>query len=85
MSTRKKVEKGALAASMLIAVSGTTLLEAWAPTRNHSEKQSVLRSTIAFVSTRHDAAADPAVDAQRAWLAAWTVHLLPSGRGSTGP
>jgi Tol biopolymer transport system component len=80
MSTRKKVEKGALAVSMLIAVSGATLLEAWAPTRNHSEKQSVLRSTIAFVSTRHDAAADPAVDAQRAWLAA-EIYLM-DGDGS---
>src|SRR5882724_1886980 len=80
MSTRKKVEKGALAASMLIAVSGATLLEAWAPTRNLSEKQSGLRSTIAFVSTRHDAAADPAVDAQRAWLAA-EIYLM-DGDGS---
>src|SRR6266850_1801980 len=80
MSTRKKVEKGTLAASMLIAVSGATLLQAWAPTRNHSEKQSGLRSTIAFVSTRHDAAADPAVDTQRAWLAA-EIYLM-DGDGS---
>src|SRR5207247_11051881 len=70
----------ALAALMLIAVSGAALLGAWAQTRNHGEKPAVLRSTIAFVSTRHDAAADPAVDAQRAWLAA-EIYLM-DGDGS---
>jgi TolB protein len=33
------------------------------------------RSTIAFVSTRHDAAADPTVDPQRTWLAA-EIYLM---------
>jgi len=75
MSTRKKVEKGALAASMLIAVSGAALLGAWAQAQSRTGKQEVLRSTIAFVSTRHDPAADPAVDAQRAWLAA-EIYLM---------
>ena len=65
MNTRKRVGEIALAASMVIAVSGATLLGAWAQTSNDGEKQSGLRSTIAFVSTRHDPAADPAVDAQR--------------------
>ena len=35
-----------------------------------SARQAPLRSTIVFVSTRHDAAADPAADPQRALLAA---------------
>ena len=59
MSTRKKVEKATLAASMVIVVSGAALLGVWAQTRNGGEKQSGLRSTIAFVSTRHDPSADP--------------------------
>ena len=53
----KEIEKVALAASMLIAVSGVALLGAWAQTRNDGEKQSELHSTIAFVSSRHDPAA----------------------------
>jgi hypothetical protein len=80
MNTCKKIEKATLAASMMIAVSGAALLGAWAQTRNGGEKQSGLRSTIAFVSTRHDAAADPALDAQRAWLAA-EIYLM-DGDGS---
>ena len=79
MSTRKKVEKAALAASMLIAVWGAALLAVRAQ-KNQGEKQSGLRSTIAFVSTRHDPAADPAVDAQRAWRAA-EIYLM-DGDGS---
>ena len=80
MSARKKVEKAALAASMVIAVSGAALLAGRAPSRNQGEKQSGLRSTIAFVSTRHAPSADPAVDAQRAWLAA-EIYLM-DGDGS---
>ncbi|HEY3104614.1 MAG TPA: hypothetical protein VGJ69_13565 [Pyrinomonadaceae bacterium] len=75
MNTRKKIEKAALASSMLIAVSGATLLGAWAQTKNQGDKQRALRSTIAFVSSRHDPEADPAVDAQRAWLAA-EIYLM---------
>src|SRR2546426_11320059 len=37
--------------------------------------QAALRSTIAFVSTRHDSTADPAVDPQRALLAA-EIYLV---------
>src|SRR6266516_2667569 len=80
MNTLKKIKKAALAALMLIAVSGAALLGAWAQTRNDGEKHSGLRSTIAFVSSRHDPAADPAVDAQRAWLAA-EIYLM-DGDGS---
>ncbi len=75
MSTRTKVEKAALAASMVIGISGATLLGAWAQTQKDSDKQSGLRSTIAFVSSRHDPEADPAVDPQRAWLAA-EIYLM---------
>ncbi len=71
---RKKIEKATLAASVVIGVSGAALVSAWAPTQNR-EKLATLRSTIAFVSTRHDPAADPAVDAQRAWLAA-EIYLM---------
>jgi hypothetical protein len=35
----------------------------------------VLRSTIAFVSTRHDPTVDTAIDPQRAWLAA-EIYLM---------
>src|SRR6266540_2837728 len=43
-------------------------------------QQTGLRSTIAFVSTRHEAAADPTVDPQRTWLAA-EIYLM-DGDGS---
>src|SRR5947207_15125288 len=75
MNVRKNITKAALAASMLIAVSGVTLLGVWAQAKNNGEKQSGLRSTIAFVSTRHDPEADPAVDPMRAWLAA-EIYLM---------
>ncbi len=75
MNLRKKIKKATLAASMLIGVSGAALLGAWAQTQDRGEKHATLRSTIAFVSTRHDPAADPAVDAQRAWLAA-EIYLM---------
>ena len=40
-----------------------------------------LRSTIAFVSTRHDTAADSAVDLQKAWLAT-EIYLVDSDGGN---
>jgi Tol biopolymer transport system component len=80
MNTRKKIEKAVMAASVVIAILAAALLAAWAQTKNDGEKPSGLRSTIAFVSTRHDPAADPAVDAQRAWLAA-EIYLM-DGDGS---
>ena len=61
-----KAEITALAASVVLGVSGVALFH---------EQQTGLRSTIAFVSTRHDPAADPAVDPQRAWLAA-EIYLM---------
>src|SRR5438093_13558618 len=79
MNTLEKIKKAAVAASMAIAVSGAALLGAWAQTRNDGEKHSGLRSTIAFVSSRHDPAADPAVDAQRAWLAAEIYRMDGDG------
>jgi Tol biopolymer transport system component len=75
MNTRRRIEKAALAVSMVFAISGAALLGAWAQTKDDGEKPSELRSTIAFVSSRHDPAADPAVDPQRAWLAA-EIYLM---------
>jgi TolB protein len=72
---RKNIAKAALAASMVIGIWDVAMLGAWPQTRNPDEKQAALRSTIAFVSTRHDAAADPAVDPGRAWLAA-EIYLM---------
>ena len=75
MNMRKGIVKAALAASMVFGVSGAALFGAWARTQQRREEQSGLHSTIAFVSTRHDPAADPAVDPQRAWLAA-EIYLM---------
>jgi TolB protein len=72
---RKNIAKAARSTSMVIGISGATLLGAWAQTQSRGDKGTLLRSTIAFVSTRHDPAADPAVDAQRAWLAA-EIYLM---------
>jgi TolB protein len=66
MDMRRTVAKPTLAASVLIAATGVVLLRA---------QQAPLRSTIAFVSTRHDPAADPAVDPERAWRAA-EIYLM---------
>jgi TolB protein len=75
MNTRQKIESVALAASMIIAGSSAALIGAWAQTRNDGKKQAVLRSAIAFVSTRHDPTLDTAVDAQRAFLGA-EIYLM---------
>jgi TolB protein len=75
MNVSKEIGKPALAASMLIGVLAVSLIGGWAQARNDGEKQSGLRSTIAFVSTRHDPEADPAVDPMRAWLAA-EIYLM---------
>src|SRR6266498_4401891 len=72
MNMRKEIKRVTLATSVVIGVLAAALLGTWAQPQN---KQGVLRSTIAFVSTRHDPAADPAVDAQRAWLAA-EIYLM---------
>ena len=72
---RNGIEKVALTAWLIIGVLGAAVLGAWAQPQSRGEKQAVLRSTIAFVSTRHDSAADPAVDPMRAWLAA-EIYLM---------
>jgi TolB protein len=77
---RKEIGNAALVASVIVGVSGAALLGAWAQPRKSGGKETVLHSAIAFVSTRHDPAADPAVDAQRAWLAA-EIYLM-DGDGS---
>ena len=75
MNLRNAIARAALAASMLIGISAAAVLGSRAETPNPDEKQSGLRSTIAFVSTRHDPGADPAVDPMRAWLAA-EIYLI---------
>jgi TolB protein len=75
MNMSKSIAKAALAASIVIGVSAAAVLGSRAETPNRGQKQSELRSTIAFVSTRHDSAADPAVDPQRAFLAA-EIYLM---------
>jgi len=75
MNTRKEIEKAALVAPVMIGVLGAALLGAWAQTRNDGEKKAVLRSAIAFVSTRHDPTLDTAADAQRALLGA-EIYLM---------
>jgi TolB protein len=75
MNVSKEIGKPVLAASMLIGALAISLIGVWAQARNDGEKQSGLRSTIAFVSTRHDPEADPAVDPMRAWLAA-EIYLM---------
>jgi len=75
MNRCKEFEKAALAASVIIGGSVAGVLGACAQTWNRSEMQTTLRSTIAFVSTRHDSAVDPTVDPQRALLAA-EIYLM---------
>jgi TolB protein len=75
MNLGKEIAKSALAALTLIGVLGAALLGAWAQTKSDGEKQAGLRSTIAFVSTRHDPTAIPGVDGQRAWLSA-EIYLM---------
>jgi Tol biopolymer transport system component len=75
MDVRKKFQKAALVAFLVIGLSGAALFGTWAQTRNRSEKPSSLHSTIAFVSTRHEPTADPAVDPVRAWSAA-EIYLM---------
>jgi len=54
-----------------VLICGVVLHSASAQTQNRREQQTALRSTIAFVSTRHDPAADP----ERSWLAA-EIYLM---------
>lgn len=74
MNKRNEIEKGALVASViigiLVATFGTSV-----QTQNRIENKPALRSTIAFVSTRHDPTLDTAVDPQRALLGA-EIYLM---------
>jgi len=58
-----------------IGVSGVGLLGACAQTSTPGAIQPRLRSTIAFVSNRHDSTADPTANPQRALLAA-EIYLM---------
>jgi Tol biopolymer transport system component len=75
MNARKKVGHVALAGSAIFAASCAALFGPRAQTPARGDKQAALRSTIAFVSTRHDPMLDSAVDAQRAFLGA-EIYLM---------
>ena len=75
MNTRIEIGKVALIASIIFAASGASLLGPRAQTPSQGQKRAALRSTIAFVSTRHDPTLDTAVDAQRALLGA-EIYLM---------
>jgi TolB protein len=81
MTSPEKRRTLALAGYAIIAVSAACHLAACAPTRNGNEEQAMLRSTIAFVSTRHDSAANPTVDPELALLAA-EIYLM-NGDGTS--
>lgn len=67
--------QAALIASMTLGLLGAIVLGPRAAGVTPGDTQPARRSTIAFVSTRHDPGADPAVDPQRAWLAA-EIYLM---------
>src|SRR5207249_9018479 len=75
MTSREGIAPVALSASVIIGVSGAGLLGARAQPGKRGENRAALRSTIAFVSTRHDPTADPTVDPQHALLAA-EIYLM---------
>ncbi|MCA1600706.1 MAG: hypothetical protein LC776_03330 [Acidobacteria bacterium] len=54
MNTRQKIKNAALTALVMIGVSSAVLLGARAQVRERRERKTVMTSTIAFVSTRHD-------------------------------
>src|SRR5262245_45930710 len=68
-----RLKKSKLAAvGLTIAAFSPARLGAWIQRR---EQKATVRSTIAFVSTRHDPTLDTAVDAQRALLGA-EIYLM---------
>src|SRR6266480_4259338 len=75
MTSREGIAPVTLAASVIIGVSGAGLLGARAQPGKRGENRAARRSTIAFVSTRHDPTADPTVDPQHALLAA-EIYLM---------
>jgi len=60
---------------IIFAASSATLLNSQTQKPKQSEKPTALRSTIAFVSTRHAPTLDPAVEGPRALLAA-EIYLM---------
>ncbi len=75
MNERQKGSNAPLAALVILGFSGAVALGASAPTLNHRKLDPALRSTIAFVSTRHNPAADPAVNVENAFLAT-EIYLM---------
>jgi TolB protein len=75
MNTRKEMHKAELVASVIVGVLCAALVGVWAQLPNRGETRPMLRSTIAFVSTRHDPTLDPAADVQRAFLGA-EIYLM---------
>ena len=69
------MDRGGAIARAVLAVS--VIVVVWGPGAgiHGARAQAALRSTIAFVSTRHDSTADPPVDPQRALLAA-EIYLM---------
>jgi TolB protein len=74
MSTRRSVET-IFAVSLLMGASGAVLTTAGPGPRPASSRHLAPRSVIAFVSTRDDPGADPALDPSRAWSAA-EIYLM---------
>src|SRR6266550_9290520 len=75
INERQKDGHAPLGASVILGFSAAVAVCTSVPILNHPEMDPTLRSTIAFVSTRHDPAADPAVDAQNAFLAT-EIYLM---------
>lgn len=75
MIRRKEIGKATLGPWVIIGISGASLLAACAQTPYRGEILPMLRSTIAFVSNRHDSTANSTVDPQRALLAA-EIYLM---------
>ncbi len=58
MMKYRKIKNAVLIALVIIGVSSAVLVGARAQIRERQEKKTVMTSTIAFVSTRHDPAAN---------------------------
>jgi TolB protein len=79
MISRPEIGSAARSAFAIVGGLAGCLLAACAPTSRRGENQPAMRSTIAFVSTRHDSNADPADDPQRALRAAEIYLMDPDG------
>jgi TolB protein len=70
-----KAQRGLISiASAMIGISASTLLVSSRP-QSQAEKHGEPRSTIAFVSTRHEPTMDPATSPVQTWLAA-EIYLM---------